>query len=41
MTRIYIEFLMGHIGLEYIRAMGLDILNTPLKLKVEAEDLKH
>ena len=41
MTRIYIEFLMGHIGLEYISAIGLDILNTLLKLKVEAEDLKH
>jgi hypothetical protein len=25
---IYIEFLLGHIGLEYIRATGLDILNT-------------
>ena len=41
MTTIYIEFLMGHIGLEYIRAIGLDILNTPLKLKVETKDLKH
>jgi len=27
MTTIYIELLMGHIGLEYIRAMGLDMLN--------------
>jgi hypothetical protein len=35
-TTIYREHLMGHIGLKYIRAMGLDILNTPPQTQGES-----